>query len=1592
MKRLLVLLSFSVAVGYGQISSGGGGAVTSVNSDKSGACTGTTTVINSSTGNMFSCISGVWTKINGGGGTGLTSLNSQIGSSQTFANDTNVAINSSSNTHTITWVGTLAKGRQNSNTAYVDSANTFAGVNDFSGASLTKPVQVVTSAPSGSCSNASAFQTNSNGAIGNLYECIGGAWSAIYSGLSSLNGITGASQTFVNDANVTIVSSGTTHTITWSGTLAKGRQNAATAYVDGINTFTGQNDFSASTLTKPVVVISSVPSGGCVATGAFVTNSSGASGNLYECIGGAWSQISGGGGSSSVTLTGDATGTGTGSVAVVLATVLGGYGACGDASHSCQVTTDAKGRVISQTAIQINATQLNGAIVPTSSSVVGTNSSGQIVSKSLTSTDISNFASAVVAAAPVTSVNGQTGAVVISGSGGSNATSLNGGSVPTSSRVIGSNSSGQLISNSLTSTDISNFASAAAAAAPVTSVNGQTGAVTISGGSGNATTVNGASVPVSSPIVGSNSSGQIISKTLSSTDISNFSTAVAAASAVTSVNGQTGAVTISGGSGNATTVNGAAVPVTTPILGSNSSGQLIAKTLSSTDIGNFSTAVQAAAPVTSVNGQTGAVTVSGGGGSGATSIKGLLDMAPPSTVSGTSIIFGSTNPTTIYQAGTPYTFSNAATVAASGSATDRVRFYLDINGRRTLGYNSANTYTLTNFENATAVKPITAFPALSFPLFDCAYSGTAFTSCNDDRPFLAQSGLSSSGQGTVVGTASGGGLQVNTTYTPVPNSVANYVVAQTDWGTVQNFSSLSAVAVTLPQAQPIYSSNFAKGWWTVICNPTGSGGNVVTVTPSVSTLYGPGIAAGTSSIGISDGQALLFVSDGTNYEVFPWYAGSGGSGGTTTVAVGTTTTGAAGSNASVTNSGSSSAAVFNFTIPTGAAGPTGATGAAGATGATGSAGATGSTGAAGSAATIAVGTVSALSAGATPTITNSGSSSAATFNFGIPAGAAGSNGTAATVSVGTVTGLAAGASPTVTNSGSSSAAVFNFGIPAGATGAAGSGSGLTAVNNDTNVTGSLSGTTLTLGWTGTLAKTRLLSTTVFTDQANGYTAGAKQTFNTSSSTAAIGFNAPTADPSSLTTGDSWFRGDTKHLKIYDSTTAQTFMYQSDSVAASQMPAHTGDCTSTAGTVALTCTKTNGTAFGSLATASYPATGLVKSNGSAFSAAVAGTDYQAPLTLPLSVSNGGTGTASPGIVAGTNVTVSGTWPNQTVNASGGSGGVTSVTNDTNVTGSISGSVLTLGWTGALAKTRLLSTTVYTDQANTYTAGAKQTFGASATSSGFNFSGVTADPSSLASGDHWFRSDLGQLSIYDGSVTRRLLDSTLLTGNATKVVSAASLTGTAGASICTDGSGNATISGCGAYTGQVTINYANTGAWNGGATGNVVITNNSTATNAWTGISYYDANVGGGTTWNLGMINSYGGLNGNFGLRTGSKQAYWDSQLGYHGGQVIATIFGAGVSSLGTITANPSGFDYSNYQYFTMTLGANITATSGNYSPAGETVAFLICQNATGGYTFAWPTPFHGGMVVGTTANKCSSQSFSTFDGTNFYATSPGVINQ
>ena len=124
---------------------------------------------------------------------------------------------------------------------------------------------------------------------------------------------------------------------------------------------------------------------------------------------------------------------------------------------------------------------------------------------------------------------------------------------------------------------------------------------------------------------------------------------------------------------------------------------------------------------------------------------------------------------------------------------------------------------------------------------------------------------------------------------------------------------------------------------------------------------------------------------------------TGATGQSANISVGSVTTLPAGSNATVVNSGTLLDAVLDFGIPqgvkgdtgeTGPQGPAGKTGPVGPAGPQGIQGETGATGPAGASATIAVGTVTTLPSGSNATVTNSGTSSSAVFDFGIPQGGA----------------------------------------------------------------------------------------------------------------------------------------------------------------------------------------------------------------------------------------------------------------------------------------------------------------------------------------------------------------------------------------------------------------------------------------------------------------------------------------------------------------------------------------------------------------------------------------------------------------------------
>jgi hypothetical protein len=73
-------------------------------------------------------------------------------------------------------------------------------------------------------------------------------------------------------------------------------------------------------------------------------------------------------------------------------------------------------------------------------------------------------------------------------------------------------------------------------------------------------------------------------------------------------------------------------------------------------------------------------------------------------------------------------------------------------------------------------------------------------------------------------------------------------------------------------------------------------------------------------------------------------------------------------------------------------------------------------------------------------------------------------------------------------------------------------------------------------------------------------------------------------------------------------------------------------------------------------ASPGASGVTAVTASSPLASSGGATPNITITSPLPVTNGGTGTATPSLVAGTNITVTGTWPNQTVNSTASGGGL------------------------------------------------------------------------------------------------------------------------------------------------------------------------------------------------------------------------------------------------------------------------------------------------------------------------------------------------
>lgn len=89
--------------------------------------------------------------------------------------------------------------------------------------------------------------------------------------ITSLNGLVGAVQTFVNDTNVTITSSGTTHTLGWSGNLsaARGGLGGDFSASTGSLFFTGGTAAATTSLSRNYIDDAYLRNNGDVGTGVY---------------------------------------------------------------------------------------------------------------------------------------------------------------------------------------------------------------------------------------------------------------------------------------------------------------------------------------------------------------------------------------------------------------------------------------------------------------------------------------------------------------------------------------------------------------------------------------------------------------------------------------------------------------------------------------------------------------------------------------------------------------------------------------------------------------------------------------------------------------------------------------------------------------------------------------------------------------------------------------------------------------------------------------------------------------------------------------------------------------------------------------------------------------------------------------------------------------------------------------------------------------------------------------------------------------------------------------------------------------------------
>lgn len=152
--------------------------------------------------------------------------------------------------------------------------------------------------------------------------------------------------------------------------------------------------------------------------------------------------------------------------------------------------------------------------------------------------------------------------------------------------------------------------------------------------------------------------------------------------------------------------------------------------------------------------------------------------------------------------------------------------------------------------------------------------------------------------------------------------------------------------------------------------------------------------------------------------------------------------------------------------------------------------------------------------------------------------------------------------------------------------------------------------------------------------------------------------------------------------------------------------------------------------------------------------------------------------------------------------------------------------------------------------------------------------------------------------------------------------------------------------------------------------------------WTQVQNTATGTGGSGTVNSGTINQLG-------YYAAAGTAISGNSATVSSGGKIASNGGSTAITTVTFSATPT-FDASVTNTFALTLTGNVTSSTLSNATAGQSLTFILCQDATGSRTFAWPVNVIGAGTIIPTASKCSMQSFK-YDGTNAYATGSMVDN-